>query len=386
MKKREIWFEATQLLKSPTGHKSGIGYYTENIIKNLALNYKDNDYKIVGNVFLNKKIPNKIAGISNKDILVTRYVPTKVWGQAIKLGIMPKINYLYKGNPDLVVNFDFVRVPVSKRIKTITVIHDLAYEVYPQYTERRNLLRLKKLVPETVKLSNRIVAVSESTKKDIIKKFGVSADKIDVVYNAVDSKKYRPLKLTQQVRARYNLPEKYFLYLGNIEPRKNVEGIIEAYSKLPVKITNEYKLVLAGGMGWNKDTIMKAYNESPHKSSIIFTGYIEDKEIPSVYSAAEIFLFPSHYEGFGLPLLEAMSCGTPVITANNSSLKEVAGDAALYVDSKKTHQLTETIIKILKDDELRIKLVKRGKERIKKFNWANSAEQMNSSIYKALQK
>ena len=96
MKKREIWFEATQLLKSPTGHKSGIGYYTENIIKNLALNYKDNDYKIVGNVFLNKKIPNKIAGISNKDILVTRYVPTKVWGQAIKLGIMPKINYLYK--------------------------------------------------------------------------------------------------------------------------------------------------------------------------------------------------------------------------------------------------------------------------------------------------
>ena len=138
MKKKEIWFEATQLLKSPTGHKSGIGYFTENIIKNLVLNYKEKDYKIVGNIFLNKKVPNKIAGISDKHILVTRYVPPKVWGQAIKLGIMPKINYLYKGKPDLVVNFDFVRAPVSKGIKTISVIHDLAYEVYPQYTEHRN--------------------------------------------------------------------------------------------------------------------------------------------------------------------------------------------------------------------------------------------------------
>lgn len=384
MKKKEIWFEATQLLKSPLGHQSGIGYYTENIITNLVKHYNDYNYKIVGNIFINKNVPTKLAAINNDNFLLTRYIPAKLWSQSIKLGILPNINLIHKGSPDLVINFDFVRAPVSKKVKTITVIHDLAYEVYPLYTEKRNLQRLKKLVPKSLKMSTRIVAVSESTKKDLISNYNVNPSKIDVVYNAVDTKLYKPKALTNEIINKYNLPNKYLLYLGNIEPRKNIRGIIEAYSMLPDEISSEYKLVLSGGRGWNQGEINNALKQSAKKDNIIFAGYIDDRDKPELYGGADIFLFPSHYEGFGLPILEAMACEVPVITADNSSLKEVAGNAALYVDSKRPKELAEAIIKILENKNIRNDLVKKGMLRAKDFSWKKSAAQMNESIKKAI--
>ncbi len=384
MKKKEIWFEATQLLKSPLGHQSGIGYYTENIITNLVKHYNDYNYKIVGNIFINKNVPTKLAAINNDNFLLTRYIPAKLWSQSIKLGILPHINLIHKGSPDLVINFDFVRAPVSKKVKTITVIHDLAYEVYPQYTEKRNLQRLKKLVPKSLKMSTRIVAVSESTKKDLISNYNVNPNKIDVVYNAVDTKLYKPKALTKEIRNKYNLPKKYLLYLGNIEPRKNIKGIIEAYSMLPDEISSEYKLVLSGGRGWNQGEINNALKQSAKKDNIIFTGYIDDRDKPELYAGADIFLFPSHYEGFGLPILEAMACGVPVITADNSSLREVADKAALYVNSKSTKELLTAIIKIVMNKRIRQDLINKGNKRVKEFNWKDSANEINKSILKAL--
>jgi glycosyltransferase involved in cell wall biosynthesis len=384
MKKKEIWLEATQLLKSPAGHKSGIGYFTENLIKNLLNTYKEYDYKIVGNIFVNKIKPKVVAGKKGHDLLLTRYIPSKIWNKAVIMGILPNIDLLYKGSPDLVINFDFARVPVSRNIKTITVIHDLAYVVFPGYTEKKNLSNLRKVVPNSIKKSTRIVAVSESTKKDLIELFSLGSEKIDVVYNAVDQNKFYPTKLSDKVKIKYGIPEKYFLYLGNIEPRKNIKGIIEAYTGLPDKITNEYKLVLAGGRGWNQDEINNALNRSTKKDNIIFTGYIDDADKPEIYSGSDIFLFPSHYEGFGLPILEAMACEVPVITAKNSSLKEVAGNAALYVDSKRPKELTEAIIKIVENKNIRNDLVKKGTLRAKEFSWKKSAAQMNESIKKAI--
>lgn len=384
MKKKEIWFEATQLLKSPLGHQSGIGYYTENIITNLVKHYNDYNYKIVGNIFINKKVPTKLAAINNDNFLLTRYIPAKLWSQSIKLGILPHINLIHKGSPDLVINFDFVRVPVSKKVKTITVIHDLTYIVHPEFIEKRNLLRLKKLVPRAVKSSTRVVAVSEATKKDLVKLFELNPEKIDVVANAVDIKLYKPKALTNEIRNKYNLPKKYLLYLGNIEPRKNIKGIIEAYSMLPNEISSKYKLVLAGGRGWNQGEINNALKQSAKKDKIIFTGYIDDRDKPEIYAGADIFLFPSHYEGFGLPILEAMACEVPVITADNSSLKEVAGNAALYVDSKRPKELAEAIIKILENKNIRNDLVKKGTLRAIDFSWKKSAAQMNESIKKAI--
>lgn len=387
MRKLKVWLEATHLFMSPTRHQSGIGYYTENIIRSLIELDPNDDFSIVGNLFASNS-PKKLnisPNAHNYDYKLIRYLPGKVWNQLIKRRMLPPVNVLFRDTPDVMVNFDFVRLPVSSKVKSLTVIHDLAFLHYPEFVQSRNLARLKKFVPLAIEKSDRIVAVSESTKQDIVKSYKVDPQKIDVVSNAVNHKVFFPQKLKLETQKKYRLPNNYILFIGNIEPRKNIHGIIEAFGKLPVKLQETHPLVLVGGKGWNDEAIKSALNKSGAKQHITMVGYVDDQDLAQVYAGAQIFVFPSFYEGFGLPVLEAMACGTPTITSRVSSLPEVGGDAVLYVDPKQSSTIVDAVKKLLLDTTLQGQLVKKGITHSKKFSWEQSAGQMLHAIRKAVE-
>lgn len=387
MKKLKIWLEATHLFMSPTRHQSGIGYYTENIIRSLIELDQNDDFSVVANLFATNK-PSKVKispAAKNYNYKFIRFLPGKVWNQLIKRRVLPPVNVLLKDTPDVMVNFDFVRLPVSKKVKTLTVIHDLAFLHYPEFVQSRNLARLKKFVPLAIKKSDRIVAVSEHTKSDIVKSYKVDPQKIDVVSNAVNHKVFFPQQLKNNVQKKYSLPDSYILFIGNIEPRKNILGIIEAFGKLPAQLQAVHPLVLVGGKGWNDEGIVTALNNSSAKEHIVRVGYVDDDDLAQVYAGAQIFVFPSFYEGFGLPVLEAMASGTPVITSKVSSLPEVGGDAVLYVDPKKSNTIAEAMKKLLLNRELQQTLIKKGIVHSKQFSWEQSAGQMLHAIRKTME-
>ena len=239
--------------------------------------------------------------------------------------------------------------------------------------------------PRTTRLrfvykSDKLITISEFTKNDLIKKYAVDPNKIIVAHCAVDADKFKKIKLTSATRKKYRLPNTYLLYLGTIEPRKNIANLVRAYSKLPKNIKDQYPLVLAGGGGWNDDEIKQAIDLARQNSEIIQTGYIEEKDIPALYSGAELFLYPSHFEGFGMQILEAMACDTPVLTANNSSLPEVGGESAYYVDDKSIESIKYGIEKLLNEPKLRQDMIRKGRKQIKKFSWQESAQKIIDAI------
>ncbi|MGA2572547.1 MAG: glycosyltransferase family 1 protein [Terracidiphilus sp.] len=233
------------------------------------------------------------------------------------------------------------------------------------------------LVPRSIKRAARILAVSEHTKADIIKYYDIPADKISVIYNAVDHSEYypRPAKEVSAVRSKYKLPAKYILFTGTIEPRKNVEGILGAYAALDEQVKKDHGLVLAGGKGWNDEPIRQAIDKLKSAGEkIICTGYVPDEDLPALFSGASLFVYPSFYEGFGIPPLEAMACGVPVITADNSSLPEVVGDAVIMIKAENIAAITQSISKVLNDSQLANSLRQKGLEQAKKFSWEKSAQ------------
>jgi glycosyltransferase involved in cell wall biosynthesis len=230
-----------------------------------------------------------------------------------------------------------------------------------------------------------IVTISEFSKKEILGFFKYPADKIKVVYCGIDLNTYRPDISEEKINItckKLEIPREYILYLGTLEPRKNIERLIEAYSLFLDKNKNDSLpvLVIAGGKGWIYESIFKKAKELNLDKTIIFTGYIADEDKPALLAGAICFCFPSLYEGFGLPPLEAMACGTPAVVSNAASLPEVIGDAAIFVDPYNIENLADCIEKLVFDEDLRYKLGNLGLERVKRFSW----EKLSEELYKDL--
>lgn len=253
----------------------------------------------------------------------------------------------------------------------VVTLHDLSYFYFPNEFLKKDLYQLKNWTAYSVKKAKRLIAVSKTTKKDIMKLYGVPDTQIDIVYNGFEKKIDRDEPVT--VLDKYNLHAgKYILYVGTIQPRKNIKTLIQAYD-LFLKKYPGYKLVLTGKKGWLFEETLEAAQEHLKTKEIIITGYETDENVIELYKNAFCYCLPSLYEGFGIPILEAMSNGCPVITSHASSLPEIGGDACLYFEPRDAKDLTEKLELLHNNDALRQDLIQKGKERVSQFSWKKCA-------------
>ncbi len=287
---------------------------------------------------------------------------------------------LKKAKVDLLHALAFA-APVAAPVPFITTIYDLSFIRYPEAFRPHNRWYLRTFTKHSARRAKAIIAISESTRQDVIQAFGVSPEKVHTVYCGVDSN-FKPLPSTAiaAFKAKKGLPEKFILRLGTIEPRKNVEGLIKAYALWRKQDKNAPKLFIAGGKGWYYQQVFQLVEELGLNEHIIFPGYLPQKDLPLWYNASNLFVCPSHFEGFGLPVLEAMACGTPIITSNVSSLPEVAGEAGLLVDPTDTKALSQAMQSVFHNAELTRQMQEKGLAQAAKFNWRKTAAQ-TAQIY-----
>jgi glycosyltransferase involved in cell wall biosynthesis len=291
----------------------------------------------------------------------------------------------FQKETDISVFFNYA-IPPHVKGRKITFVYDMAYKSCPETVRKRTKYLLDITLRKSCKRADKIITISEFSKNEIIRYLDIAEDKIVVMPCGVDFSLYHPdytNEEVQNVNEKYNINGKYLLYLGTLEPRKNIIRLIQAYAQLKTEIPNTPRLVLAGKKGWMYDSIFELVKELNLEEEIIFTGYIEIKDAPVLMKGAVLFLFPSLYEGFGMPPLEAMACGTPVLVSNVSSLPEVVGDAGILVDPFSVNSIRQGIENLLNDKNKRDKLALKGIEVAKNFTWDRSTEIVNK-VLKAL--
>jgi glycosyltransferase involved in cell wall biosynthesis len=277
-------------------------------------------------------------------------------------------------------NAPLLPIKAKKMIVTIYDVNHLANPIYFSFLKR---IWAKILYINAAKKSNIILTISEFSKSEIIKYLKVEEQKIEIVSCGVNP---NFSLITASKETLSSLPNKYFLFVGNVKPHKNLITLLKAYNKLNARVKQEYKLVILGkmeGFVTNDNQIFKYIENNNLSSFVHFTGYISDSEVPSIYKNATIFVFPSLYEGFGLPILEAMVCEVPVISSNKASLPEVGGNAVLYFEPLNENSLAELIIQLTGNKEMQLDLIEKGKKRVKHFTW-ESVISRHSKIMKKL--
>lgn len=378
MKNKTILVEGTPAFHSRTG----VGQYVFNLCNELFKQDKENKYIIYGYLFLGKKFTSPFKKLpSNVRFKLIRYLPSKIVNiVSRRLSPLP-VDLLTATSPDIILFTNFVRGPIVTNTKTVTIIYDLSFILFNEFSNSKNSELLLKQVPKSISKSDKIITISQNSKKEIINQYKVNPAKIEIVNPAINHAVYRPAskQSIDIVKTKYGIKGQYILYTGTLEPRKNIVGILEGYSALPKNILTSYTLVLAGGKGWLDEEIEEKLKELK-ELNIIRTGYVADEDLPALYSGATVFVYPSFYEGFGMPPLEAMACGAPVITSNNSSLPEVVGEAGIMIDAKDTEALAKSIEKVISSKKLQNEMIKKGIKQAKKFSWEESAKKLHGLI------
>lgn len=267
--------------------------------------------------------------------------------------------------------------PLGSAIPWIVTVYDLTFVRYPKSFNLANRTYLDWAVRHAVRHAAHAIAISESTKRDLVAHYGIAPDRVAVVYGGTDPS-FSPPPSRQHVanfRARRELPEKMILHVGTIEPRKNIALLVRAFARARRTAGLTHCLVLAGARGWKHADVDAAIREQRVGDAVIFAGYVPSDELADWYRAADLFVYPSRYEGFGLPPLEAMACGTPVVTSNASSLPEVVGDAAILVSPDDEDGLAEAMVRVLTTPTLRDEMRERGLAQAAKFSWARTARE-----------
>jgi len=266
-------------------------------------------------------------------------------------------------------------LPCLKHIASVFTVYDVTFAVYPETQTVLNRWFLKLAFPRFLRAAHAVIAISESTRRDLLRLFGPFDASVHVVYGAVDAR-FQPATpdAVARVRTRYRLPERFVLFVGTIEPRKNLARLLEAICTLREAGT-PVPLVIAGRAGWHYRPFADQLRRTALGGLVILPGPVPDAHLPALYSAAEAFVFPSLYEGFGLPVLEAMACGTPVVASQAASLPEVAGEAALLVDPHDVRQLAASIRQVWQDAGLRAELRGKGWQQVGRFSWEKAAQQ-----------
>lgn len=353
-------------------HKSGLGRYVYNIVDNLTSIDEENEYTLFFNS-LRGNIPDLslFNNRSNVKLCIARF--PNISSPDIVEKVKNKVFYpaLLK-KKDIDVFHVPTGVPVfRKNMKTILTIHDLIHLIWPSQSDKYYIRNIRLFSKNT----NIIIADSLNTKRDIMKLLDIEENKIKVIYPGVEER-FKPITnqfVLDRVREKYKIEENFILFTGRLDPRKNIVTLIKAFHKLVYDNGLKYKLVIMGEKKLDYKNLVDMIQELGVENDLIFTGYVPDEDLPVLLSAADLFVYPSFYEGFGFPPLEAMACGTPVISSNVSSIPEVVSDAGILIDPNSVDELVDAMYRVLTDLTLRRTLVEKGIERAKLFSWKNAA-------------
>ncbi|MBW9221790.1 glycosyltransferase family 4 protein [Methanothermococcus sp. SCGC AD-155-C09] len=349
---------------------TGVGTYVYNLIKELS---KDNN----DNLFLINYTENNIFNLNS--VIIDNpfnFLPKKYAYYSWHI----YLNYYLKNKK---LDLDIIHSPENVTLfiklkegqKKVITVHDIMAFRFPDISDIITRYRYKFLLPKTLRTADKIISDSYSTKKDIIKYFKIPEDNVKVIHLGVDED-YKPLSKEEinNIKRKHNINYPFILYTGGLAPNKNVERLIYAFYKLKKQLP-KYKLIITGIKRYKYKSIFETIDKLNLQKDVIFTGYVPDEDLPGLYNAADLFVYPSIYEGFGLPPLEAMACGTPVITSNTSSLPEVVGNAGIIIDPYDVDRLSRAMYEVLSNDGLREELRKKGLKRAKLFNWRKTAEE-----------
>lgn len=357
---------------------SGISEYTYNLLKNIFEIDSQNQYIL----FYNSSKQPSVPDFDYPNVAFKEYkFPNKLFNLSLRFLKITEIDKLI-GGVDVFLIPNFLFLNLSKDCRKVVIVHDLSFEIYPEFFTPKKRLWHRLIGPKQMcQQADTIIAISANTKNDIVKIFGINSDKITVIYPGISNNFFDEISETKkvEVKKKYNLPNNYIFYLGNLEPRKNVETLLKAFENIE---DPNVHLVLAGSKAWKYKNINKLYNASKIKNRIKFLGYVDSADKPALYNLAAVFVYPSIYEGFGLPPLEAAACGTPVISSFNSSLVEAVGDSGLLIDPNNYNELTQIINQLLKDKALQKTLSARGKINVQKFKWNKASQEILKLITK----
>jgi glycosyltransferase involved in cell wall biosynthesis len=370
---------------SPAVHRhGGLGRYASELLSALLQIDRDNDYHA---------FYSKLGAGEQVDPPLDRLpahslgLPAKPWRMSVLLAELAHVPMdpwlpacdLFHATEHL--------LPPLRRAGSVFTIHDLIFLHFPEYHLPLNRWYLSLMLPRFLQRADALIAVSENTKRDVVKLMQIPPDKITVIYEGVNPA-YRPLDngtARDRVCEKYHLPAEYILYFATLEPRKNLLALLDAYHALHAREQTMPALVVAGRKGWLYQPVFERVRELGLEDRVHFTGWVDEQDAPMIMNAALVFVYPSLYEGFGLPPLEAMACGTPVICSNASALPEVVGDGGLLFEPRDVGALANAIARVLADADLRTQLRARGIEQARKFTWERAARE-TLAVYQTLEK
>ena len=350
--------------------RAGWYQYTYNLVSNLLAIDFQNNYTLLSTLRHGK-------GFEGDERIVSRFVrrlPGRLTELLLERLSVP-IEFLL-GKIDIFHGPCYF-VPSSLHCKSIVTIHDLMFLRHPEFLRQEWVASLNKDIYASVKRADAVITVSNFTKGEIIELLNVPADKIKVIYNGIASCFYPVqdrLKI-EDIKSKYGIKSPYLIFVGNIEPKKNIETLILACAELRKSTTYKYPLVVVGKKAWHFETVWEVVKQLHGEEDTIFTDVVDGNDLPLLYSGAELFIFPSLFEGFGIPVIEAMACGTPVVASNRTSIPEISGDAALLYDPLNVDEMRGAMYNVLSNPSLRGQLVEKGFERAKYFSWEKTARE-----------
>jgi glycosyltransferase involved in cell wall biosynthesis len=352
--------------------KAGLGRYAAALARASA-DAHPGELRLFANRTRRAALPPELAGLP----LHTIAAGYKPWRMAAWLGQIARLPFnrlLPEGGADVYHATEHLLIPL-KGVHTVLTVHDLIYTLFPRHHKKLNYWFLNAAMPLFVRRADRIITVSEASRHDLVRLYGTPPEKITVVYEAAAPHfRPQPPDRVAEVRARYHLPERYLLAVGTIEPRKNLDRLVEALARLR-REQPDLRLVVVGSMGWLTGGFLEAIERTGQQEAVIRPGYVPDEDLPAVYAGAAVSVLASLYEGFGLPVLEAMACGSPVACSATSSVGEIAGGAALTFDPASVEDITAVLRRTLADEPLRAALREQGFARAAEFSWARAAEE-----------
>ena len=359
-------------IQSAVGKRTGVGRYTIKLAESLIANKGEDSIILFAFDFLGRGSHLPLFQGATKKLI--RWCPGRVARLCWKTFNYPSFN-VFAGNADVYHFPNFILPPLKKR-KSIVTIHDLSFLRYPQFTERKNLTYLTSRIHDTVTRADLIITDSNYIGEELQEYLKVPPDRIVVIYPGI-SEEFKHLSpdeisaMSERGHRKMDCP--YLLTVGTIEPRKNLEFMIELFENMP---EFDGKLVIAGMLGWKYEPVLQRIARSTRREHIALLGYVDDKMLPALYSGAQLFLCCSYYEGFGFPPLEAMACGTPVVSSTGGSLSEVLENGAVLIDKFDIEQWKHEINQLLNDLEWRTKVIARGYQCVTRYSWTQTAVHM----------